>query len=95
MKVPLPDAVSKKLEAALDEGEADLRAGRFVDTDTDEELDAFFEDFASPIPSSQTTDAKLAALRGAIQIGLDDFEAGRYTVIRNREELEAFFRDLD
>jgi putative addiction module CopG family antidote len=32
------------LEAALDEGEADLREGRFVETSSDEELDAFFAD---------------------------------------------------
>ena len=30
------------LEAALDEGEADLAAGRFIETSTEEELDEFF-----------------------------------------------------
>jgi hypothetical protein len=33
---------NSELEAALDEGEADLREGRFIDLDTDEEIDAFF-----------------------------------------------------
>jgi putative addiction module CopG family antidote len=32
------------LDAALDEGEADLREGRFTEISTDEELDAFFAD---------------------------------------------------
>jgi putative addiction module CopG family antidote len=32
------------LEAALDEGDADLREGRFIDIDTDEEFDAFIAD---------------------------------------------------
>jgi antitoxin ParD1/3/4 len=32
------------LEAALDEGEADLREGRFVTVRTKEELDALFRD---------------------------------------------------
>ncbi|HEX3920430.1 MAG TPA: type II toxin-antitoxin system ParD family antitoxin [Caulobacteraceae bacterium] len=30
------------LQAALDEGEADLREGRYIDLDSDEKLDAFF-----------------------------------------------------
>jgi putative addiction module CopG family antidote len=32
------------LDAALDQGEADLREGRFVEVSSDEELDALFAD---------------------------------------------------